>query len=139
MIIKFKKLNENAITPTYQKIGDAGADLVAISKEEFDDYIIYGTGIAVEIPFGYFGLIAPRSSVYKKDLILSNSIGIIDSGYRGEIKAIFKKTKENGNYYEIGDRIIQLIILKYESVNYISNETLSQSERGEGGFGSTGK
>ena len=93
MEVKIKKLCETAVIPSYAKPGDAGMDLVATSRI-FDKYgnVEYGTGLAMEIPEGYVGLIFARSSVCKKDLALSNCVGIIDSGYRGEIKFKFKPT-----------------------------------------------
>lgn len=80
MKVKIKKLNENAVIPSYSKQGDAGMDLVATSKI-FDKYgnVEYGTGLAMEIPEGYVGLIFPRSSISKKDLALTNAVGVIDS------------------------------------------------------------
>lgn len=91
MEINLKKLNENAVIPKYAKLGDAGMDLTAISRY-FDMYgnVVYGTGLAIEIPEGYMGLLFPRSSNSKKDLSLCNSVGVIDSGYRGEIIFKFK-------------------------------------------------
>src|SRR5690349_12022788 len=119
MIVKFKKLVPEAVTPTYSKIGDAGLDLTAISKKNEAEYIEYGTGIAVEIPDGHVGLLFPRSSVTSKSIILKNSVGVIDSNYRGEIKLRFKgfspyslgNVIAHHNVYKIGDRIGQLIIV----------------------------
>lgn len=140
--IKFKKVRENAVAPKIANHGDAGADLTAISVDISVDYddnniITYGTGIAVEIPEGYVGLIFPRSSIYKKQLILSNSVGVIDCGYRGEIKFKFRGDRES-DVYKIGDRIGQLVIMPIPSVEWQESEELTDSVRGEGGFGSTG-
>lgn len=89
--VKIKRLNEDAVIPAYAHATDAGMDLVATSMTtEGNGIVTYGTGIAVEIPQGYVGLVFPRSSNYKKDLLLTNSVGVIDSGYRGEI--MFKYT-----------------------------------------------
>lgn len=140
--INIKKLNESAIIPTYAHSEDAGLDLVAINKEVNNDYIEYGTGLALEIPKGYVGLIFPRSSNSKKDILLANSVGVIDSNYRGEIKLRFKYLKSNLNNnktYDIGDKIGQLIILPYPKVNFIEQSELSETDRGSEGFGSTGK
>jgi dUTP pyrophosphatase len=94
MKVKIKKLHPNAVIPKYAKEGDAGLDLVATSVyEDSDDRITYGTGVAIEIPEGYLGLLMPRSSARDYELILSNSVGLIDSGYRGEAMATFRKTK----------------------------------------------
>ena len=143
--VKIKKLNENVVTPTYSKDGDAGMDLVAISKTN-DEHgnIVYGTGLAFEIPKGYVGLLFPRSSNAKKDLILSNSVGVLDSGYRGEVMLKFKNTiTASGQYFEcdtynIKDRIGQLIIIPYPKIEFEEVEELSETERGNGGYGSTG-
>jgi dUTP pyrophosphatase len=148
MIVKCKKLHESAIIPQYAKDGDAGIDLVATSFVTNTTYsVLYGTGLAVEIPEGYVGLIFPRSSITKKDLILNNSVGVIDSGYRGEIMVGFRKVAKSADHfnfvniqmYELGDRIAQLIILPYPKIQLQEVEELSETERGDGGFGSTGK
>lgn len=153
MQVKIKKLNENAVIPSYAKHGDAGMDITAISKS-YDEYgnVVYGTGLAFEIPQGYVGLLFPRSSNTKKDLILGNSVGVIDTGYRGEVVFKFKPSiiytmdddvdfvgvpyHSLGNY-EVGDRIGQIIIMPYPKVNFIEVDELSDSDRGIGGFGST--
>jgi dUTP pyrophosphatase len=101
--------------------------------------VVYGTGLSMEIPNGYVGLVFPRSSNSKKDLYLTNHVGVIDSGYRGEIMLKFRKTKEViPRYYEVGDRVGQIIILPYPTIKFVESEELSSTERGEGGFGSTG-
>jgi dUTP pyrophosphatase len=157
MKLYFKKLTENAVMPKKAHPTDAGFDLVATSRWIDDDgNIVYGTGIAVEIPEGYAGFVFPRSSNSKKDLILSNCVGIIDSGYRGEIMAKFKGTIKIRSVryvkdvssaivpiavrsYDVGDRIAQLIILPYPEIEFEEAEQLSSTDRGEGGYGSTGK
>lgn len=91
MKVKIKKLHKNAVIPQYAKKGDAGLDLTAVEKHyDIHGCVVYKTGIAVEIPEGYVGLVFPRSSVSKTDLLLANSVGVIDSGYRGEITMKFK-------------------------------------------------
>jgi dUTP pyrophosphatase len=111
-----------------------------ISETKID--VTYGTGISMEIPKGYVGLVFPRSSIRKYDLSLTNCVGVIDSGYRGEIQATFKKTNwlkgNESEKYQIGDRIVQIMIIPYPQVSFIEVEELSSSERGTGGFGSTG-
>jgi dUTP pyrophosphatase len=140
MQVKIKKLHNNAVIPQYAKAGDAGMDLVA--TEVIDGYgfsVTYGTGLAMEIPEGYVGLVFPRSSIRKYDLSLTNCVGVIDSGYRGEIQATFRK--EAGipsKRYEVGDKIAQMIILPYPSIQFIETDELSDTDRGAGGFGSTG-
>ena len=141
MVVKIKKLNPNVVIPSYAKSGDAGMDLVAtsiISEEVFQ--ITYGTDIALEIPNGFVGLVFPRSSVRKTDLSLTNSVGVIDSGYRGEIQATFRKHKGVASTkYEVGDRIAQIMIIPHPTIEFQEVDELTNTERGEGGFGSTGK
>ena len=138
MQVKIKKLKNDAVIPTYANSEDAGMDLVITDIKGENKYdITYGFGISMEIPEGFMGLVFPRSSIRKTDLILSNSVGIIDSGYRGEIQATFKKT--GLNKYEIGDRGVQIIIIPHPSIEFVEVDELTNTERGEGGFGSTGK
>ena len=160
--VKIKKLNENAVIPAYSQDGDAGMDLVATSKYYDDDgNIVYGTGLAFEIPKGYVGLIFPRSSNAKQQLLLSNSVGVIDSGYRGEVMLKFKSSASSfslktliklifnsdakitviNNFtisYYVGERVGQMIILPYPQIKLEEAQELSETERGNGGYGSTG-
>lgn len=139
MKVKIKRLSENAVIPTYAKDGDAGMDLVATSKEyDKNGNVVFGTSLAFEIPKGYVGLLFPRSSNAKMDLLLSNSVGVLDSGYRGEVLFKFKITLRDAYMYEIGDRIGQLIIMPYPTIEFEEVEELSETERGSGGYGSTG-
>lgn len=139
MKVRIKKLNENAVIPSYSKHGDAGLDLTATDIEIQDNVIEYSTGLAIEIPEGFVGLIFPRSSIYKTDLLLSNAVGIIDSGFRGELKLKFKTSySQLIKMYNVGDRVGQLIIIPYPQIKLIESEELSNTERGEGGFGHTG-
>lgn len=139
MRIKIKKLNESAVIPKYAMPGDAGMDLVAVSRRysSLKDYVEYDTGIAVEIPYGYVGLVFPRSSISNYDLNLVNGVGVVDSGYRNSIRLRFKWTRGGTSMYEVGDRIGQLIILPYPQVVWEVVDELGDTERGEGGFGST--
>ena len=141
MQVKIKKLNPNAIIPSYSKPGDAGMDLTAISKEIVDKgeygYISYDFGLSLEIPEGYVGLIFPRSSCSNTGAILSNSVGVIDSSYRGSISARFKQIP-NTKQYEIGDRVAQLIIIPYPQIEFEEVNELSDTVRSTGGYGSTG-
>lgn len=141
IIVKVKKLVDNAVIPSYSKVGDAGMDLTITSVKENTSFSVsYGFGIAMEIPAGYVGLVFPRSSVRSQDLILSNCVGVIDSGYRGEIQATFKKTNGLDSLaYGVGDRGAQILILPYPKIYMTQVPELSDSERGTGGFGSTGK
>ena len=141
MIVNIKKIHPDAVIPSYAKNGDAGMDLVAtsiISEEVFQ--ITYGLGIALEIPEGFVGLVFPRSSIRKTDLSLTNCVGVIDSGYRGELQATFRKERGVASRkYEVGDRVVQLMIIPHPTIEFNEVNELSNTERGEGGFGSTGK
>lgn len=152
MKVNVKKLDSNAVIPTYGRHGDAGMDLTATSKwYDESGNVCYGTGLAFEIPHGYVGLLFPRSSNTKKDLILGNSVGVIDSGYRGEVvlkfKAIDTKYLEDGRLtyvkkdfmdsYNIGDRIGQIVIMPVPQIEFNVVDELSTTDRGVGGFGST--
>ena len=137
--IKYKKLHPNAKAPYQGTPGSAGFDLTAISREEINAYLTkYDTGLAVEIPEGYVGLVFPRSSVYKTDTMLTNCVGVIDSDYRGSITAVFAGRNAEREY-KVGDRIMQLLIMPVPEVRYIEAKELSETERGTGGYGSTGK
>lgn len=140
MIINIKKLTGNAVIPQYAKDGDAGLDLTSVSKEENAMFIQYNIGLAIEIPEGYVGLLYPRSSISKYHLSLANSVGVIDSGYRGEIAVRFKKTIDNvyETVYNVGDKVAQLIIMPYPKVELVETAELVPSNRGDKGFGSTG-
>lgn len=143
MKVKFKKLTPDATIPTRKHITDAGYDLTATSRkyEGMDENIVYGTGIAVEIPRGYVGLVFPRSSISKKTLVLTNSVGVIDSGYRGEIMVKFKDISRTYNCvpYDIGERVAQLIIIPIPDIEFEEVDELQSSDRGADAYGSTGK
>ena len=154
MKVRIKKLNENAVIPSYAKSGDAGMDMIATSIiSDTPTQITYGLGIALEIPYGFVGLVFPRSSIRKTGLQLSNSVGVIDSGYRGELQATFNKlfggeamydemkVKEiqPNDFYKVGDRVAQIMIIPHPPIEFEEVNELSDTERGEGGFGSTGK
>ena len=135
-ILKVKKIHPDAKIPKYAKEGDAGMDVVAIGREITDKYVEYKTGLTLEVPKGHVCLIFPRSSISKKDLMLCNSVGVLDSGYRGELILRFNKFGEE--IYEVGERVGQIMILPYPSVEIKEVEELEESSRGDGGFGSTG-
>ena len=141
MKIKVKKINPFAIAPTKAHATDAGFDLYATSKTyDNDNNVVYGCGLAFEIPEGYMGLVFPRSSNAKKSLLLSNSVGVIDAGYRGEVTAKFKRLYPiSQGEYAIGERFAQLIVMPIPAVEFEEAEELSESERGVGGYGSSGK
>lgn len=160
--VRTKKLCAEAVLPKRQHPTDAGCDLVAVSKR-YDEMgnTVYGTGIAMEIPEGYVGLIFPRSSIANYYLTLSNCVGVIDSDYRGEITMKFRPMCINVSWwskllsrilkrgvcaramhskeYEVGERIGQIIILPYPNVEFYEWPFLSETDRGAGGYGSTGK
>ena len=140
MKIHFKKLDSKAQKPKFGKPGDAGADLVATSINLSRDHqVVYGTGLAVEIPEGMVGLVFPRSSVRNYDLTMANSVGVIDSGYRGEIMVTFNKIYGSASVmYEKGDRIAQLVIMPVPLIQYKEVDELSETQRGTDGHGSTG-
>lgn len=139
--VNIKKLIPEAVIPSYAKPGDAGMDLVSTSVyHDADGNTVYGTGIAMEIPEGYVGLIFPRSSNAKKDLYLTNHVGVIDSGYRGEIMFKFRPTvKYFMREYVVGERVGQIIIVPYPQIQFTEVDNLTSTERGENGFGSTGQ
>lgn len=141
MQVKFKRKSEDAVLPRYANPGDAGLDVVGTSMEVVNTseygYIEYGTGWAVEIPEGFCGLLFPRSSVSKTGLILANSIGLIDCTYRGELKFRYKYIPGTA-HYSVGDKVGQLVIMPLPTIEPIEQEELTETVRGEGGFGSTG-
>lgn len=143
MTVRFLKMTEGARLPEYAKEGDAGLDLWATEVKEKNEHYEVKFGVAVEIPEGHLGLIMSRSSVTDMNLMLKNGVGLIDSTFRGELRARFKKVKfEDGTQeqlYKVGERAAQLVILPYPKIKPIFAEKLSDSIRGEGGFGSTGK
>lgn len=157
MKVKFKKLSDDAVLPSYAKPGDAGLDITAtsngvvITSEKGKEpwyYVEYKTSLAVEIPDGYVGLMFPRSSISKTALFLSNSVAVVDSKFRGECCFRFKmdagvvdqawEDRSPAEIYKKGDRIGQMVILPYPTIEPEWAEELSETERGSGGFGSTG-
>ena len=168
MEVKFKKLSDKAVMPSKAHPTDAGFDMVATKVNITEDYVEYETGIALEIPDGYVGYIFPRSSNSKKDLLLANSVGIIDSCYRGEVKFRYKRilmpimqdvmvapptddiltdaknTRKmpgliyrNDHIYKEGDKVGQLVIMPIPEITLVETNELTETDRGENGFGST--
>lgn len=143
MELKVKKMRDNSILPTRGDSKAAGIDLYACIDNPAtilpNATVMIPSGIACEFPEGYFGLMLPRSSVgVKRKLTLANTAGVIDESFRGEIMMAFKN---NGDVYqtiEPGERLAQLILLPYFTYNIVETDTLSTTERGDGGFGSTG-
>ena len=143
MVIKFKRLSDKAIAPVKAHATDAGFDITCVgATTEINECgqvnLVYHTGLAVEIPEGFFGALVPRSSISKKSISLTNCIGVIDAGYRGEIMGVFRNTSDViPALYKEGERFAQLLILPVPDVQFEEAETLSETDRGEGGFGST--
>lgn len=144
MNLKVKKVKDNAILPTRGSEKAAGIDLYACIDEPVNvavgNTVIIPTGIACEFPKGYFGAVVPRSSVgIKRHLTLSNCVGVIDEDYRGEIMMAFTNIGNEAQVINPGERLAQMVLLPYVLFNIEETDTLTETERGEGGFGSTGK
>lgn len=142
MDIKYKKLHKLAQAPAKANESDAGFDLTAISLEYPADgdsslFVQARTGISLEIPSGYVGLLFPRSSISKTRHSLRNSVGVIDSGYRGEVMLRFSHDQSNTAYKQ-GDKVGQIVFIKLPKIQMSESKDLSTSDRNEGGFGSTG-
>lgn len=160
-LLKFKKTHENAITPVKANETDMCYDLFAVEDGKLSDmFIEYDTGIALDIPEGYDVQVFPRSSISKYDLVLANGLGIIDNGYKDSVKCRFKivyshnylivnedesqlplfspRNKDDIKIYKKGDRIAQFTLVKKVNYKLEEVESLSESERGLGGFGSSG-
>jgi len=144
MEIKFKRLSDKAVTPVKSTVGSAAFDLTCTDvtteiNESGELILVYHTGIAVEIPEGYFGMLCMRSSVAKKTLSMCNACGIIDSDFRGEITGKFRTTVSViPSVYKPQERFAQLIILPILDVTFTEASELSITDRGEAGYGSTG-
>lgn len=138
--VKVKRLDPRAELPCKAHASDAGFDLTAVSVEEDRKrgVVTYGTGLAVEIPEGYVGLLFPRSSVYRHQLQLANSVGVIDAGFRGEVMLKYRIVQPHISRYGVGERVGQLLVVELPSVELEECGELGSSERGEGGFGSSG-
>ncbi len=168
MKVKIKKLDANAVIPAYATDGSAGMDLVATSKTiDKHGNIVYGTGLAFELPKGYVGLLFARSSNAKTNLLLMNHVGVLDSDYRGEVTFKFRplyhkvlntawvwfcenilrrknmpvyvRTWTDTKEYNVGDRVGQIVIVKHPNIEFVESEELSKTERGSGSYGSTGR
>ncbi|MCR5583768.1 MAG: dUTP diphosphatase [Eggerthellaceae bacterium] len=142
LTLPVKVVNDNAVLPETAYEGDAGIDLRSvedITLQPFERALIH-TGICVAIPEGYAGFVLPRSgSAIKQGLSLVNAPGLIDSGYRGELMCIAINLDANESIHvKVGDRIAQLVIMGVENVSLLVQNELSETQRGEGGFGSSG-
>ncbi|MBE7037324.1 MAG: dUTP diphosphatase [Ruminococcaceae bacterium] len=139
--VNFLKINDDAIIPTYGTLFSAGADLYSVEKVKIDagETKIIHTGIVLEIPEGYGGFVFARSGMAsKRGLAPANKVGVIDSDYRGEIMVSLHNHSKEIQTVEKGERVAQIVFMPYAMANFIQTEDLSKTERGEGGFGSTG-
>ena len=142
MEIKVKRMGDDVKLPKYQHFGeDAGLDLHAAEELviKSGDYKLIKTGLKIAVPKGYAAFVYPRSGLaFKKGVTVLNADGVIDSGYRGEIGVILINHGENDFKVNLNDRIAQLIIQKVNTIEWNEVDKLSESQRGEGGFGHTG-
>ena len=144
VVIPVQRLNSDLPLPNYAKPGDAGADLIAneeVTLAPGGGRALIGTGIAVAIPLGYAGFVQPRSGLaLRHGITCLNTPGLIDSGYRDELKVLLVNT-DPSDPYEVhrGDRIAQLVIQKVEEVAWEESDELDDTERGLGGFGHSGR
>lgn len=146
MKVRIKKLHPMAVMPKKAHATDAGFDLycTGTSIDWAEQELLCHTGLAFEIPKGYVGLLFPRSSIADKPLLLHNSVGVIDSDYRGEVTAKFVITDareflQKDGSYQAGDRICQMIILPYPEIEFEKTDELTETDRGTGSHGSTGR
>lgn len=143
MTLKIKRLSDKAVFPIRAHQNDAGIDLTCTNiTQEINEagqlILVYHTDLAVEIPEGYVGLLFQRSSVANKSITMTNCVGVIDSGYRGEVMGKFRSTTDVvPAIYKPGERFAQLIVVPYLNVELEEATELSETDRGEGGFGST--
>lgn len=142
--VLFKKLDERAICPTYGSPSSAGADLYALSDGDIvikkGETVLVHTGIAMQIPEGFVGLVFARSGLAtKKGLAPANKVGVIDSDYRGEIMVPIYNQSEVDAVIEAGERIAQIALIPYLTADFCETDSLDETERGESGFGSTGR
>ena len=144
MEMKIKKISENAILPKYATEFSAGADLFACTESDIEipsgESVLVHTGIAMEIPVGFAGMIFARSGLAtKRGLAPANKVGVIDADYRGEIMVALYNQSGETQVISHGERIAQLVIMPFLACDFVLADELSDTVRGEGGFGSTGK
>lgn len=140
MQVKIKRLHPDAKIPQKAHQGDAGFDLVAVTKELTPQgYIEMKTGLGFEIPPGHMGLLFPRSSISNTKMTLTNSVGVLDENFRGDVSFRFKPATSGKGGYEIGDKIGQLVIMPYPSIELVEVDELDETDRGTGSYGSSGK
>ena len=144
MKVKFIKLDPRATMPTYGSASAAGADLYALSGEDIEipphKTVMIHTGLAMELPEGYCGLIFARSGIAsKRGLARANKVGVVDSDYRGEFMVALHNHSDENASVAGGERIAQLVITPYLRAEFIESDALTDTDRGAGGFGSTGR
>lgn len=141
MNVKLKRLHKDAVLPKKANKTDAAFDFTAVTEtiDPMTRTFTYTLGWAIEIPEGHVGMLFPRSSILTKDISLGNAVGIIDSGFRGEMTAKFKPQITRAKKYDVGDRVVQLLIMPIPEVEFVEVKELSASDRGEKGWGSSGK
>lgn len=142
--VRIKKLDDRAVIPTYGSAYSAGADLYAVTDEDITimpgETVLIHTGLSMEIPVGYVGLIYARSGLAsKKGLAPANKVGVIDSDYRGEFMVALHNHSTISHTVSHGERIAQLVLMPYLAADFVETDTLSDTDRGDGGFGSTGR
>ncbi len=142
--VNFMKLNEKAIVPSYGSTSAAGADLYVCANApitiEAGKTVLIHTGIALQIPDGLVGLIYARSGIAtKRGLAPANKVGVIDSDYRGEIMVPLHNHSDRPQQIDPGERVAQLVLTPYITADFVGVDSLEDTERGKGGFGSTGK
>lgn len=143
MELRVRRLRPEARLPSRATAGDAGLDLYAAEAATLapGERVSVGTGIAIEIPAGHGGLVLPRSGwAAKHGIALVNAPGLIDAGYRGEVRVLLLNTDREESFdVAVGDRMAQLLVVPFAALEPVEAESLEDSERGEGGFGSTGR
>lgn len=144
MELRVKRVTDTSILPIRGSEKAAGIDLYADITEPIElmpgDTVMFGSGIACDFPSGYWGMVVPRSSIgIKKKLGIINTVGVIDEDYKGEIKLAFHNYGKIAQTITPGERVAQMILLPYVLYDIVETDTLTESERGEGGIGSTGK
>ncbi|MCH5147557.1 MAG: dUTP diphosphatase [Clostridiales bacterium] len=143
MKVNIKKLNDKAVVPAYGSAYAAGADLYACIENDVvikpHETVLIPTGIALELPVGYAGLIYARSGLAtKKGLAPANKVGVVDCDYRGEVKVSLHNHSGIAQTVAVGERVAQLVITPYITAEFVTVDELSETVRGAGGFGSTG-
>lgn len=142
LTVNFIKTHPAARVPLHGSAGAAGYDMYAVSKEELPDGLVaFDLGLALEIPAGWVGLLFPRSSVYRTGLDMAFCVGVVDSDYRGSVKAIFRRDglEPEAPEYAVGERVCQLVLVQHADLVFRQVAALPSTAREQGGYGSTGR